>query len=115
MRSVQDRCAPGEQLAQKKRSLPFRKRGIKEVKHQLGKELEAPSPVWGSLEIRPVAQKDGLEAVDEQIDVAKRVEVLSQGVGQRRAHAVQPLHGFQERPVTVRNRHLLHGTGDVRA
>ncbi len=90
MRSVEGGRAPREQLAKKERGLLPGKRRIEEVQHQLGEELEASRAVLGTLEVGPIAEEDGLEAVDEQVDVAKGVEVLCQGLGERRPHAVEP-------------------------
>ena len=72
-------------------------------------------PPGSALEVRPVAQEDRLEALDQQVDVAEGVEVLAQGLGQRRTHAVETIHGPQQRQVALRDHDLLGGGRDVGA
>ena len=107
--------APHEQAAQQERELLGRERRVEQLEHQLGEQLEEARAVVGPLEVGPVAQQDGLEAVDQQVGVAEGVEVLAEGLDERRAHAVKPLDRLDERQVAVGDDHLLRRAGDIGA
>ena len=106
---------PGEERPQQQRELLARQAGLEEADDQLAEQAEEVLAVVRTLEVGPVAQERRLEAVDQQLGAAERVEVLVHGLGERGAHAVQPGHGVQERQVAVGDDHRLRRVGEIGA
>jgi len=106
---------PEQQGAQQGRRLLLRQVLVEELHHELAEQAEEQSTVRRALEVGPVAKDDGLEPVDQQIDVAEAVEVLAQSVDERRAHTVQAGDGLHERRIALGDHHLLRRGGDVGA
>ena len=106
---------PGEERPQQQRELLARQAGLEQADDELAEQAEEVLAVGRALEVRPVAQERRLEAVDQKFGAAERVEVLVHGLGERRAHAVQPGHGVEERQVAVGDDHLLRRVGEIGA
>ena len=106
---------PGEERPQQQRELLARQARLEEADDELAEQAEEVLAVVRTLEVRPVAQERRLEAVDQELGVAERVEVLAHGLGERGAHAVQPGHRLQQRQVAVGDDHLLRRGGEIGA
>ena len=113
--SVEDLGAPHQKAAEQERELLVGQGPVEQPDHELRDEVEQPAAIVRALEVGPVAQKDRLEPLDEEVRIAVRVEVLAHRVGERGAHAVQAFHRLEERQVAIGDDHLLRGAGDVGA
>ena len=106
---------PGEQRPQQQGELVRRERRVEQADGELGEQAEQLGAPRRALEVRPVAQQRGLQAVDEQGRVAEGVEVLAHGLRERGTHAVQAVDRLQQRQVAVGDDHLLRGVREVGA
>ena len=106
---------PGEQRPEQQGELVRRERRVQQADGELGEQAEELGAPRRALEVRPVAQQRGLQAVDEQGRVAEGVEVLAHGLRERGAHAVQAVDRLQQRQVAVGDDHLLRGVREVGA
>ena len=106
---------PGEQRPEQQGELLAAQPGLEETDDQLPEQAEEVLALLRAFEVGPVAQERGLEAVDQQLGAAERVEVLVHGLGERRAHAVQALHGVEERQIAVRDDHFLRRRREIGA
>ena len=106
---------PAEQRPQEERELVGGDPRLEQPDDQLREQAEELLAVLRALEVRPVAQEGRLEAVDQQLGVAERVEVLPHGLRQRGAHAVQARDRVEQRQVPVGDDDLLRGVRQVGA
>ena len=106
---------PAEQRAQEQRELVRGEPRLEQPDDQLREQAEELLAVLGALEVRPVAQEGRLEAVDQQLGVAERVEVLPHGLRQGGAHTVQPGDRVEQRQVPVGDDDFLRGVREVGA
>ena len=106
---------PGEQRPEQQGELLAAQARLEEADDQLAEEPEEVLALLRTLEVGPVAEERGLEAVDQQFGAAERVEVLVHGLGERGAHAVQALDGVEERQIAVGDDHFLRRRGEIGA
>ena len=106
---------PAEQRAQEERELVGGEPRLQQPDDQFREQAEELLALLRALEVRPVAQKGRLEAVDQQLGVAEGVEVLAHGLRERGAHAVQAVHRVEQRQVPVGDDDLLSGVRQVGA